>query len=127
QAMLRLTNRQIAGASFGVIGYGYVGRGVANYAKALGAHTYVTEIDPVRALEAHTDGHIVGAPKDVLPSCSFVVTTTGGMRAIGETDFPFLQDNVVLGNAGHHDLEIDVEALGQNAEDVSSPRLGVTT
>lgn len=127
QAMLRLTNRQIAGAGFAVVGYGFVGRGIALYAKALGARTFVIETDPVRALEAHMDGHTVGAARDVLKDATFVVTATGGMRAVSTAELPFLRDDVVLGNAGHHDLEIDVEAIAAASVSTSSPRPGVDT
>lgn len=111
QALLRLTGRQIAGARLTVIGYGFVGRGIADYARAMGARTYVVERDPVRALEAHMDGHTVGAPEAVLPAATMVVTATGGMRAVGADELALVGDDVVLANAGHHDLEIDVEAL----------------
>ncbi|WP_347345191.1 adenosylhomocysteinase [Microbacterium sp.] len=127
QALLRLTNRQIAGAGFAVVGYGYVGRGIAQYAKAMGARTIVVETDPVRSLEAHMDGHVVGAARDVLPEASFVVTGTGGMRAVGARDLPYLRGDVVLANAGHHDLEVDVEAIAAAATAVSSPRDQIDT
>ena len=127
QAVLRLTNRQIAGAAFVIVGYGYVGRGIAEYAKRMGARTRVIEVDPVRALEAHMDGHTVGAARDVLPGASMVVTATGGMRAIGLPEVSFLSDDVVLANAGHHDLEIDVEALAQLAEVATPSRPGIAT
>lgn len=127
QALLRLTNRQIAGARIAVVGYGFVGKGVALYARALGARTFVTEIDPVRALEAHTDGHTVGRREDVLPHAEFVVTTTGGMRAIGDQDLPLLASDAVLANAGHHDLEVDTEALSRAASSVDRTRPGITT
>ncbi|MFC6236189.1 adenosylhomocysteinase, partial [Leucobacter soli] len=115
QAILRLTNRQIAGARVAVVGYGYVGKGLALYAKALGARTFVTEVDPVRALEAHTDGHTVGARRDVFPQAQIIITATGGMRAIGAADLPHLAHDVILANAGHHDLEVDTEALAAAA------------
>jgi len=115
QALLKLTNRQLAGAHLAVIGYGFVGRGIARYARAMGARTYVVEIDPVRALEAHMDGHAVGAASDMLPAATMVVTATGGVRAIGASEFPMLPHNVVLANAGHHDLEIDIRALAAAA------------
>ena len=127
QAILRLTNRQIAGAPYVIVGYGYVGRGIAEYAKRMGAQTRVIECDPVRALEAHMDGHTVGAARDMLPGASVVVTATGGMRAIGSPEFRFLSTDVVLANAGHHDLEIDVDALGHAALSVSAPRPGIQT
>lgn len=127
QALLRLTNRQLAGAHVAVIGYGFVGRGIARYARAMGARTYVVEIDPVRALEAHMDGHAVGSAHDVLPAATMVVTATGGVRAIGAADFPLLRDDVILANAGHHDLEIDVEALDTAASAHEQARDGVMT
>lgn len=126
QALLRLTNRQIAGAHVAIIGYGFVGRGIARYARAMGARTYVIEIDPVRALEAHMDGHVVGSARDVLPAATMVVTATGGLRAIGAAEFPVLRHDVVLANAGHHDLEIDVTALA-GAGPAEQARHGVTS
>ncbi len=127
QALLRLTNRQIADAHLAVIGYGFVGRGIARYARAMGARTYVVEVDPVRALEARMDGHAVGSPHDMLPAATMVITATGGVRAISAAEFPLLRDDVVLANAGHHDLEIDVRALAAAATSLERARDGVTT
>ncbi|MFC7766385.1 adenosylhomocysteinase [Leucobacter soli] len=127
QAILRLTNRQIAGARVAVVGYGYVGKGLALYAKALGARTFVTEVDPVRALEAHTDGHTVGARRDVFPQAQIIITATGGMRAIGAADLPHLAHDVILANAGHHDLEVDTEALAAAAASAAESRPGITS
>ncbi len=127
QAMLRLTNRQLAGAGVAIVGYGHVGRGIAQYAKAMGARTAVIEIDSVRALEAQMDGHLVGPARDVLPTASFVITATGGMRAVGARDLDFLRDDVVLANAGHHDLEVDVEAIAAASGSMAAPRPGIDT
>ena len=127
QAVLKLTNRQIGGARIAVVGYGFVGRGIARFARAMGARTYVIEIDPVRALEAYMDGHTVGAPQDVLPAATFVITATGGVRAIGERELPLLRNDVVLANAGHEDLEIDFGALVKAATGFERPRHGVET
>jgi len=127
QAILKLTNRQLAGARVLVIGYGFVGRGIAQYAKAMGALTFVSESDPVRGLEAHMDGHTVGPMDAVLPQASMVIAATGGMRAVGLRHFGLLRDDVVLCNAGHHDLEIDVEALAEAASAASVARPGVDT
>jgi adenosylhomocysteinase len=127
QAFLRLTNRQIGGTRFVVIGYGAVGRGIAQYARALGAVTGVVETDPVRALEAHMDGHDVGPASAVLPGATVVITATGGIRAVGAPEFEFLSDDVVLANAGHHDLEIDVDALAGLASSSAPARTGITT
>lgn len=127
QAILRLSNRQIAGAVVVVVGYGFVGRGIAQYARAMGARTSVIEVDPVRSLEAHMDGHTVGTARDLLPDATIVVTATGGMRAIGAADLPHLRDDVLLANAGHHDLEVDVEAIEAASVAHSRPRDGVDT
>lgn len=127
QAVLKLTNRQIAGAVVAIVGYGFVGRGIAEYARAMGARTAVIETDPVRSLEAFMDGHQVGAAADLLPDASIVITGTGGMRAIGSRDFPHLRHDVILANAGHHDLEVDVDALEEAAESVEEARNGVMT
>ena len=93
----------------------------------MGARTYVVEVDPVRALEAHMDGHTVGAAEDVLPEAGIVITATGSVRAVGERELPFLRHDVVLANAGHQDLEIDVEALTKAATGCDRPRHGVET
>lgn len=127
QAILRLTNRQIAGARVAVVGYGYVGKGLALYAQAMGARTFVTEVDPVRALEAHTDGHTVGARSDIFLQAEIIITATGGMRAIGADDISLLADEVVLANAGHHDLEVDTEALGRASSHTRETRPGITS
>jgi adenosylhomocysteinase len=127
QAILRLTNRQLAGARLVVIGYGYVGRGIAEYAKAMGARTSVVENDPVRALEAHMDGHIVAPAAQALKTAQFVIAATGGMRAVGAPEFAHLPHDVILANAGHHDLEVDVETLAQMASDMAEARPQITT
>lgn len=130
QAVLRLTNRQMAGAQVVIVGYGFVGRGIAEYAAKMRAQVRVIETDPVRALEAHMDGHRVGPAAQMLPGAQFVITATGGMRAISTPEIAYLDDGVVLANAGHHDLEVDVEALATAARRASSEpeeRAGVTT
>lgn len=131
QAVLRLTNRQIAGAQVVVVGYGYVGRGIAEYAARMRAQVRVIEVDPVRALEAHMDGHVVGTAADLLPGAQFVITATGGMRALSGPEFAHLDDGAVLANAGHHDLEVDTETLARMALDSAEERVeaqtGVTT
>lgn len=127
QAVVRLTGRMVAGAQIVVVGYGYVGRGIAEYAARFGAQVRVVEVDPVRALEAHTDGHRVGTAADLLPGAQVVITATGGMRAVGAPEFAHLDDGVVLANAGHHDLEIDTETLARSALSKAEERSGVTT
>jgi adenosylhomocysteinase len=115
-AILRLTNLSAAGKTVCVIGYGWVGKGLARYAEGLGARVVVVELDPVAALEAYMDGHRVAALRDALPEAEIVITATGGIEALGDEALGDLTDGVVLANAGHHDREIDVEALGPGEE-----------
>ena len=127
QAVLRLTNRQIAGATVTIIGYGYVGRGIAEHARRMGADVRIVEIDPVRAVEAHMDGNLVGTAEDMVPGASIILTATGGMRAIGESELRRVDHDAILANAGHHDLEIDVDSLAGMASSQTRTRPRVTT
>ena len=125
QAILALTNLRMQGKRLVVIGYGWVGRGVSAYAHALGARVTVVEIDPIRALEAHTDGHEVADMATALPSADIVISATGGLRALTTRHFDHLKAHVVLANVGHHDHEIDVPALVAAADAVDEVRPGV--
>jgi len=115
EAILRLTNLLAAGKELCVVGYGWVGRGVARYAAGNGARVTVVEIDPVKALEAYMDGHRVAGPEG-FADADVVVTATGGVAAVGREALALLKDGAVLANAGHDDREIDVEALGPGEE-----------
>jgi adenosylhomocysteinase len=114
-AILRLTNLAGAGKEFAIVGYGWVGKGLARYADGLGGRVTVIEVDPVPALEAHMDGHRV-AGYDGLERADVVITATGLIEALGREALPHLKDGVILANAGHHDREIDVDALGPGEE-----------
>ena len=126
QAVLQLTNLRLPGKRVAVVGYGWVGRGIATYAHALGARVIAVETDPVRGLEALTDGHDVADLRTALGEAELVITATGGLRAVGADHVGALRDGVVLANAGHHDLEIDVPAIRAVADGVDEPRPGVT-
>lgn len=126
QAILQLTNLRLPGKRMVVVGYGWVGRGIANYARGLGARVTAVELDPIRALEALTDGHDVADLATALGSAELVVTATGGMRAIGAVHVDAIADGAVLANAGHHDLEIDVPAIRAASTAADEPRPGVT-
>ena len=125
QAMLNLTNMLLPGKRVAIVGYGWVGRGLATNIRALGGHAIVIEVDPIRALEAFMDGHRVAPASDALPDADFVITATGGMRAIGQQHFPLLKPGVILANAGHHDLEVDVESLDQDSVRAQTVRDGI--
>src|SRR4051812_4002963 len=126
-AILALTNVLAAGRSFCIVGYGWVGKGVARAAAGLGGKVTVVEIDPVRALTAHMDGFGVAALRDALPSADVVVTATGLTKAVTQDHFGYLKDGVLLANAGHHDREIDVPALAAVADEVVEARPKVRT
>jgi adenosylhomocysteinase len=126
-AILALTNVLAAGREFCIVGYGWVGKGVANAASGLGGRVTIVEIDPVRALTAHMDGHRVAALADALPDADVVVTASGLVEAVPAEALGLLKDGVVLANAGHHDREIDVPALAASAEQIIDARTGVRT
>jgi adenosylhomocysteinase len=124
-AILRLTNLSAAGKRFCVVGYGWVGKGLARRVEGLGGKVTVVELDPVQALTAYMDGHRVAALADAVADADFVITATGNVEAVASTAFPHLKDGVVLANAGHHDREIDVPALAEVAAEVTEVRRGV--
>jgi adenosylhomocysteinase len=115
-AILRLTNLSAAGKRFCIVGYGWVGQGLARRAQGYGGRVTVVELDPVQALRAHMDGYRVAAIADAVGDADFVITATGTIAAVTAAVFPRLKDGVVLANAGHHNREIDVAALGEGVE-----------
>jgi len=125
QAILNLTNMLMAGKDVAILGYGWVGRGIAAHVRALGGTAWVVEVEPVKALEAYMDGHQLGNLEQVLPKADFVVTATGGRRAVGRQHFDHLKNGAILANAGHHDLEVDVEALADEATEFRPARAGI--
>ena len=126
-ALLALTNVLAAGREFCVIGYGYVGRGLARAADGLGGRITVVEIDPVKALEAHMDGHRVAPLRRALADADVVLTATGLVDAVGADALPLLKDGVLVANAGHSDREIDVAAIAAAADEATDARDGVKT
>jgi adenosylhomocysteinase len=126
-ALLALTNVLAAGREFCIVGYGWVGKGLARAADGLGGRVTVVELDPVRALTAHMDGFRVASLANALPDADVVLTATGLIEAIGAEALPYLKDGALLANAGHHDREIDVPALVAEADQVIDARPKVTT
>ena len=120
------TNVLIAGRRFVVAGYGYCGRGLAQKARSLGARVIVTEVDPRRALQAHMDGFDVMTMDDAAPLGDIFVTTTGNAGIITERHFPVMKDGAILANAGHFNVEIDVDWLASHA-DSTGHRDGIDT
>jgi len=115
-AILRLTNLAAAGKRFCVIGYGWVGQGLARRAAGYGGKVTVVEVDPVQALRALMDGFRVAPIASAVEDADFVITATGLADSLPASVFPRLKDGVVLANAGHHDREIDVPALADGEE-----------
>ncbi|HEX4678872.1 MAG TPA: adenosylhomocysteinase [Gaiellaceae bacterium] len=126
-ALLALTNVLAAGREFCIVGYGWVGKGLARAADGLGGRVTVVELDPVRALTAHMDGYRVASLANALPGADVVITATGLIEAIGAEAFPYLKDGALLANAGHHDREIDVPALAAEADEAIDARPQVKT
>jgi adenosylhomocysteinase len=120
------TNTLIAGKYFVVAGYGYCGRGLAKKAHGLGAKVIVTEIDSRRALEAHMDGFMVMSMDEASALGDIFVTTTGNVGVIAAKHFKALKNGAILSNAGHFNVEIDVEWLHKNADKVIQ-REGIET
>lgn len=126
QAVLKLTNLLMAGKRVAIVGFGWVGRGIATYVRAMGGRPIIIEVDPIKALEAFMEGHEVLPANEALAGADIVITATGGMRAIGSRHFPALKSNTILANAGHHDLEVDVQALAEESTSVDEIREGIT-
>jgi adenosylhomocysteinase len=112
------TNTLVAGKYVVVAGYGYCGRGLARKAHGLGAKVIVTEVDPRRALEAHMDGFLVMTMDKAAEAGDIFITTTGNTKVITARHFRKLKDGAILANAGHFNVEIDMDYLGQHADRV---------
>ena len=120
--ILRATNLMLAGRRVVVAGFGPVGRGVAERVRALGASVVVTEVDPVRALDAVLGGFRVMPMREAAPVADLVVTATGNRDVVTGEHLATLRDGAVLANAGHFDVEIDVRWLRAHAVGVRRVR-----
>ncbi len=114
--LIRATNVLLAGKTLVVAGYGWCGRGVAARADGLGAHVIVTEVDPLRALEAVMDGFRVMPMAAAAQQGDIFITTTGDIHVIDEPHFAELKSGAILANAGHFNHEINLDALEQLSE-----------
>ncbi len=126
-ALMRNTNILIAGKNVVVAGYGWCGRGIAMRARGFGARVIVTEVDPIRAVEAVMDGFQVMGMKDAAKLGDIFVTSTGNRNIITREHFILMKDGVILANAGHFNVEIDVETLEKMAVEKFEARPNVTT
>jgi len=118
-AIIRATDPLIAGKVVVVVGYGWCGRGVASRAAGHGAQVIVTEVDPLKALEAAMDGYRVMPMAKAAREGDIFVSVTGNMHTIAEKHFPLLKDGAIVSNAGHFDIEIDVKGLARLAKKVN--------
>jgi adenosylhomocysteinase len=109
--LIRATGLLLAGKLVAVSGYGWVGKGVAQRARGLGARVVVTEVDPVAALEAHLDGYEVRKMNDIVDRAEIFLTCTGQTNVLSKEHFKKMRDGAILGNCGHFDREITVGDL----------------
>jgi adenosylhomocysteinase len=120
--IIRATNILLAGKRFVIAGYGWVGKGVAMRAKGLGAHVIVTEVDPVRALEAAMDGFEVMSMAAAAETGDLFCTATGDKSVITGEHIVRMKDGAILANTGHFNVEIEIPALRQLATEVREAR-----
>jgi len=123
--IIRATNILLAGKTFTVVGYGWCGRGVAMRAKGHGAHVIVTEVDPLRALEATMDGYRVMPLIEAAKESDFILSVTGDKHVIDKKHIEVMKDGCVLSNAGHFNVEINIPALEEISVEKKHPRLSV--
>jgi adenosylhomocysteinase len=121
------TNLSWAGKTVVVAGYGYCGKGVAKKAAGQNAEVIVTEVEPRKALEAHMEGYDVKPMAEAAAEGDVFITTTGNRDVIVEEHFEAMQDGVLLSNAGHFDVEINLDQLSDMAVDTYEARDGVQT
>ena len=117
--IIRATDILLAGKTFVVGGYGMCGRGLANRARGMGAHVLVTEVDPLRALEAAMDGFDVMSMNEASVTGDVFCTVTGNTAVIERKHFEKMKDGVVVANSGHFNVEIDIDSLKEISESVN--------
>jgi adenosylhomocysteinase len=120
--IIRATNVLLAGKTIVVAGYGWCGKGTALRARGMGANVIVTEIDPVRAIEAVMDGFRVMPMAQAVPQGDLFITVTGNKHIIRREHFEAMKDGAMVCNSGHFDVEIDLESLGGMATEIKQVR-----
>ena len=123
--LIRATNILLAGKVFTVVGYGWCGRGIAMRAKGHGANVIITEVEPLRALEAVMDGFRVMPMLEAAAISDFIITATGDKNVVDQQHFEVMKDGCVLANSGHFNVEINIPALEDMAVRKQRPRLYV--
>jgi adenosylhomocysteinase len=120
--IIRATNILLAGKTLVVAGYGWCGKGTALRARGMGANVIVTEVDPVRAIEAVMDGFRVMPMAEAASQGDIFVTVTGNKHVIRPEHFAAMKDGAIVCNSGHFDIEIDLKSLGAEASEVKTVR-----
>jgi len=121
-ALMRSTNKLIAGSVFVVCGYGWCGRGIAMRARGMGALVIVCEVDPIKALEAVMDGYQVLTLSQAIKIADFAVSATGNKHVIDERHLKAAKDGIILAQSGHFDVEINKQALEKMSQKVRRVR-----
>jgi len=120
--IMRTTNLLVSGKTAVVASFGWCGRGIALRARGLGARVIITEVDPVRALEAVLEGYQVMPMAAAAPLGEIFIMATGCRRVITAEHYPLIKDGAILANAGHFDVELDLKALSRLAVRSGAPR-----
>jgi adenosylhomocysteinase len=120
--IMRATNVLLAGKNIVVAGYGWCGRGVAMRAKGMGANVFVTEIDPLKAIEATMDGFLVMPMVKAARTGDIFITLTGNSKVLSAKDFSRMKDGAIICNSGHFNVEIDIPALAKMSKSVRHVR-----
>jgi adenosylhomocysteinase len=123
--IVRATNRLVCGSTVVVAGYGWCGRGIAMRAKGMGADVVVTEIDPMKGLEAVMDGYRVMPMEKAAPIGDFFITVTGNLKVIRKEHFAAMKDGAIVCNSGHFNVELDIPALEKLSRKKRQIRPGV--
>jgi adenosylhomocysteinase len=123
--IMRATALLLAGAKIVVVGYGWVGKGVAMRARGMGARVTVVEVDPIKALEAHLEGFDVSSIDAAAPHGELFITTTGQKNVVPYGAIEKMKEGAILANAGHFDVEVDVKTLMSRAKGVKEVRPNV--
>jgi adenosylhomocysteinase len=125
-SLLSNTNLFLSGKTVVVMGFGWVGRGLAKYARGMGARVIVCEPEPVKLLEAYAEGYEVMNSLAAAEIGEIFLTGTGNLKVLGREHFARMRDGVILANAGHYDHEFDLAALADEATAVREVRRNVT-
>jgi adenosylhomocysteinase len=120
--IVRATNILLAGKTFVVAGYGWCSRGIASRARGMGAQVVVTEVDPLRALEAVMDGYRVLPMAQAVPDGDILVTSTGDINVIDRPHWAAMKDGAIVANSGHFNVELNLPGLAEQTAEVRRPR-----